>query len=149
MSFNAVAEQDAITAAIIGLCGGRVYEGSDVPEEEELERDEDGLVLPYIVVGFGALFPNYADRSIEGERQQPYVMPVVIECWAGDSGACRATAGAVRDILVDWTSGPNMASLALRSGGFFPPNGSRGRPSRSLETVVFTSELNYSVDVDA
>ena len=145
MSADGVAEQRAIETRLSDLCGGRVY----VPlvEEEKLVRDTDtGIVLPYIVLSFGSVFPIESDRSIEGADQQPQLMPIIVECWASDYDSARVTAGAVRTLLLGWTPGTdgNASEIDLRGGSPFPSSGGAGRPSRYAETVTASLTINNS-----
>jgi hypothetical protein len=147
MSLDATAEQTAVIDRLSTLCGGRVFDY--VPEETELERDEtSGLVKPYIVVTFGSLYPTEGDRTIEGEDQQPQLMPIIVECWATTASAARATAGAVRTRLVGWSpSADNASEISLRGGGWFQQRDTTGRPTRAMESVTAVTALNQSIVV--
>lgn len=147
MSLDAMAEKTAIKTRALALCGGRVY--PSVPEETQLERDPvSKLILPYIILTFGSLYPQEADRSIEGAEQQPQIMPIIAECWASNSDAAGATAGAFRTLFVGFHPDENNASeIELRGGGFFQQKDSSGRPVRFMESVTGQTTLNLSIDV--
>lgn len=145
MSNDGISEQNAIEARLKALVGGRVT--SFMPEEAQLAIDTaSGLILPYIVVSFGSFSPVEGDRSIEGEEQQPNFMPVIVECWASNGPAARATAGAVRTLMIGWSPDANNATeLAPRGGGWFQKNDAGGRPIRFMESVNLVTELNMSI----
>lgn len=147
MSLDGKAERAAIEARLkTALVGGRVY--TSVPEETTLERDELGLfVRPYIVIGFGGFTPSMADRTIEGEAQQPQIMPVYVECWAADANAAMDTAGEVRKLLIGFQPDPdNATEMMLRSGGWFERRDATGRPSIYMEQVGLVTTLNQSIE---
>lgn len=146
MSLDANAEKSAIELRLYtNLVGGRIH--TSIPEEEILEKDEEGIILPYILLTFGSIFPSERDRSIEGAAQQPNVMPVIVECWAATAQAARATAGAARTLLVGWPPSENNASeLELRGGSFFDRRDASGRPTRSMESVTLVTTINMSFD---
>jgi hypothetical protein len=145
MSLDGIAEQEAIITRLSVLCGGRIYDS--VPEEEELERDDDSqLVKPYIVVSFGDVTPTFEDRSLAGEEDQPQLMVTVVECWGATMGQVRRTAGAVRGLLVGWSAGPNSTQVRLGRGGRFTQTDAEGRPTRYLQTVPNEMLLNMATD---
>lgn len=147
MSFDGKAERAATKIRLLVLVGGRIHDF--VPEESQLDVDADGLVLPYIVLSFGAFYPSASDRTIMGEEQQPQVMPTIVECWGPDANSVRNTAGEVRSLLVGWApDSANATPFELRGGGWFPGRqDSSGRPTRSMESVSLATTLNQSVAV--
>jgi len=144
VSVDLVAEQAAVVTRLSTLCGGRVWDA--IEEEVQLEFDAEGLVKPYIIVSFGTLYPKAGDRSIEGPTQQPYVLPITIECWGSTASQVRSTAGAVRTLLLGWAPSENNASeIELRGGSWFPNRrDTDARPTRYLQTVTSETVVNMS-----
>jgi hypothetical protein len=144
MSLDATAEQQAIITRLSTLCGGRV--GTDEAEETLRVLDETtGLLKPFMVVTFGAVFVTGRDRSIEGEDQQPHTMPIIVECYASNRNAAGATAGAVRTRLTGFEPTDNSSEIGLGGGSWFVQRDSAGRPTLFAETVTGTTEINLSV----
>lgn len=144
MSADGYPEQELLLTRLEVLCGGQIYDS--VPEETELARDADGLVLPYIVVSFGDVMPLYGDRSIEGEEAQPHSMVVVMECWGSIQKMVRATAGAVRTRTLGWEANDNAGQMSLGRGGRFTQTDAEGRPTRYMQSVTAEMPINMSVE---
>jgi len=144
MSLDGNPEKDAIETHLKALVGGRVLR--NLPEELQLVRDNTtALIKPYIYLSFGSLYPSAEDRSIEGEAQQPHIMPITIECWATVKSAAEATAGAVRTLMIGWDMGiDNASEIAARGGGNFESKDASGRPTRFMESVVLVTTINLS-----
>jgi hypothetical protein len=139
------ADEDAIEARTKQLCGGRVFVDV-VPEESKLETDPDtGLVLPYIILTFGSIFPKATDRSIAGEDQQPHILPMVFECWATTGRAARRTANALLPLFVGWEPSDNASELYLAGGRSFESRDNAGRPTRAMQSVTAQIEFNQMV----
>lgn len=146
MSVDAVAEQKAIIERLSVLAGGQVWE--EVPEESTLAIDTEGIILPYVIVSFGSLFPQQNDRSIEGADQQPQMMPVIVECWAFSRADARVVAGAARTLLIGWAPpGGNASEIELSGGSWFQQRDGAGRPTRAMESVNGSLSINNSIDV--
>jgi hypothetical protein len=150
MSVDGKAERAAIkafTAANVPTCGGRVM--TSLPEETKLARDADtGLVLPYILLTFGAMFPVEGESSIEGFEQQPQNWPIIWECWAADPDTAADMAGEVRAAVLGWApNDSNASAIDLRGGGRFDKRDTAGRPVRWAETVTGVTTLNNTFQV--
>lgn len=145
MSFDGIAEQEAILTRAQTLMSGRFYDG--IPDEDSLERDDTtGLVLPYGVVSFGELYDvGSNDRSLAGEDQQPAIMPVTFNLWGPSSSDVRRTSGATRVLFRGWAANQNMSPMTFRGGGSFLNRDSTGVPSRFLRSVTMETIINYSL----
>lgn len=145
MSFDSIAERDAIYARAKTLVGGRVYKS--LVDDSQLES-VNGVAKPYIVINFGALYQSYDGRSIVGEREQPFLFPVTFECWGANDDVVAATVGAVRNLFLGWSAGPNMSEMRFSGGYSFPQLDANGRPVKVLETVTMLSVINLDVERD-
>jgi hypothetical protein len=149
MSSEAYPEQELIIAKAISdvaLAGGRAYD--EIPEEQDLEKDADGiLILPYIVVAFGTLIPQEDSRSIEGYDQQPLIMPIIWECWAPTKRQARQLAGQVRTAFRGWQPNENSTQIEMSGGSWADPRNGAARPSRYLEAVTAQTVINQAVEV--
>ena len=115
MSFDGVAEEAAIRAKMSELAGGRVHD--DAPDDEHLEYDEVGKVRPYMVLSIGTPFPDVSGGRAfgEGEQDIPYILTVVVGCYAGDRETLNMLYRAVVKRLVGWTPvEDNDTPLAVR-----------------------------------
>lgn len=146
MSFDAIAEQEAILARAKTLVGGRVHDG--LTDDASLERFDDKTIKPYIVVWFGELYDQTTDRSIVGEEQQPVIMPMIFECWGATATVCRETAGKLRPLFRGWAATENMSPIRFRGAGNFMQRDSAGLPSRFQRTVSMETILNMSVETE-
>lgn len=150
MSVDGTAEQDAIKARIAApgagqLVGGRVLDS--VPSEKLIPRDpESDLALNYIVLTYGSIYPSDLDRSIEGEEDQPQIMPIIAECWGPDADSVRRTAGAVRQRFIGFEPTENSTQIRLRGGGWFEQKSSAGRPELYMESVTGTTTINMQTE---
>lgn len=147
MSLDTTAEEDAILNRLrSNLWSGRVH--PEVPDEEDLERDlSTGLILPYIVLTFGTIFPLGQDQSIEGAAQQPHVLPFVAESWGATRNDARAGANGIIKLLTGWKpSADNASEIVLTGGGGGFANYDQGRPVRFLRPVAGSCGVNMSID---
>ncbi|MDF2915903.1 MAG: hypothetical protein K0S70_120 [Microbacterium sp.] len=147
MALDTVPEEDAILQRLkANLWSGRVYD--ELPDETDLARDTvTGLILPYIVLTFGTLFPSGQDQSIEGAAQQPHVLPFVAECWGATKNDARAGGTGVIKLLTGWRPSENNASeITLTGGGGGFANYDQGRPVRFLRPVAGSCLVNMSID---
>ena len=122
------------------LVGGRVFDY--LPDEYELARDDSGQVRPYVVIHFGTVRALPTDRSLEGEEEQPHLMPFTVECWASTYEAARAVAGAVRQTFVGWAPTSSGGEITSPGGQSFRDRDSSGLPTRYLEAVALETIIN-------
>lgn len=150
MSVEATPEQEAIIARLKQLPKYDARVHRLIPEEQRLEKDEYGLVLDYLVVTFGSVYPLAGDRSIEGPEQQPQGMPIIVECWSAKGpGSAAQGAGNVRTSLLGFQPTPdNSTPIELRGGGLFDRRDGAGRPVRWMESVTALTGLNMSYETD-
>ena len=147
MSFDGIAEQEAILERAKQLVGGRIHDG--LTDDLTLERDQDGSIKPYIVVWFGEMYDQTTDRSLTGEEQQPVIMPMIFECWAPTATICREVAGKLRPLFRGWAANENMSPIRFRGAGNFMQRDSAGLPSRFQRTVSMETILNMSVQTES
>ena len=141
MSFDGDFERLAILArARAYLLGGRVHNG--VPDDTDLERNEQGLVKPYAVLHWGAIYASPDDRTIMGEEEQPHVMPFSIACYAPSAQAAQASAGAARSLFVGWQPSPGSEEIVVPSGLSFRDRDSTAGPTLSVEVVALETVIN-------
>lgn len=146
MALDASADETAILERLSVLWGGRVLD--ELPDESELERDEVGVVKPYIVLTFGVLFPSGQDRSLDGEDAQPHVLPFVAESWGPTKNDARAGAYGVIRRLTGFKPTENSSEIALTGGGGGFANHDQGRPVMFMRPVAGMCIVNMQHDPD-
>lgn len=145
MTLDASADEQAILQRLkTRLWNGRVYD--EIPDEQRLERDENGLIKPYIIMTFGTLFPSASDRSIEGAQQQPYVLPFVGESWGATLAQARAGGYGIIQSLTGFKPSENASEIELSGGGGGFTKYDQGRPVRFLRPVSGMCIVNMSID---
>jgi len=146
MTSNPTAEMAAIRArARDRLFGGRVYD--DIPDDKDLEFDANRMVRPYCIISQGIPVPTGRDRSLMGEEQQPFIVPVTFECWSAARAISEAMVGDATTLFLGWTPVEgNSAPLSLRGGGSFQDRSNSGRPSRFMNSVNWAMIVNLSID---
>lgn len=149
MTLDTTAEESNTLARLRGhLWSGRVYD--EVPEEAELAIDETtGLVLPYIILTFGVIFPANSSRSVEGAAEQPHMLPMVAECWGATTTEARAGASGVIRLLTGWSPNETNAGEYELSGGGRFTSYDQGRPARRMRQVSGACMVNMSIHDDA
>lgn len=120
MSFDGVVEETNIRTRLADLAGGRVFD--DELDDEAIPVDGTGKARPYIVLSIGVPYKDPAgDASFsDGERDVPYILTLVVGCYAGDRESLNALYSAVADRLVGWN--PN-------EGNALPMSAPRAIPS--------------------
>lgn len=146
MGLDASADEDAILERLRSrLWGGRVWD--ELPDETMLEKDAStGLVKPYILLTFGVPFPSSRDRTIEGEAQQPHILPFVAEAWGPTKDDARAGAYGVIESLTGFKPTENSSEIGLTGGGGGFSNYDQGRPIRFMRPVAGSLIINASID---
>lgn len=146
MAFDGRLEAAGVTARLLPLAGGRVHRG--IVDDEQLAIDPaSGEVRPYISLRFNAPIAKGSDRSMEGERTQPYLYSGIVECWAPTEGVAADLAAAALDLLLGFApGGDNSSELRLRGGGDFRFKDSATRPSLRMSQITWECEINMSID---
>ncbi|MGN6324490.1 hypothetical protein [Pseudolysinimonas sp.] len=146
MSSDGVNEELAILERLKGLAGGRILDGD--PDDASIPTDDVGKVRPYITLSIGTPFADPAGARAfgDGEERIPYIMVVVVGCFAGDRDSLNALYKAVRGRLLGWAPDvDNATPFALRGG----VNGSSGatdaRPAQLSKIMAFRSTINLAV----
>lgn len=141
MSTDGEFERKAIAArARAYLLGGRVYNG--VPDDAALERNAQGLVKPYAVLHWGAIYASPSQRSIMGEQDQPHVMPFSVALYAPNADAAQASAAAVRELFIGWIPSPGSEEIVVPGGLAFRDRDATAGPTLAVEVVPFETVIN-------
>lgn len=143
-NFTGIAESDDITARLKTLAGGRVVE--DMPDDQQLPKDKAGFVKPFLIVYYGSPIPAPHDRALGvGERGQPHVLPINVDCCGPDGDTCKRMMGSVMDLLLDFQPNHGNATPLKASGGYqYTRRASQTRPSIFVKGVSFVTTINLA-----
>lgn len=72
MSLNPYELEESILAQVKSLFPKEVYE-DDIPEDDSLEYDSRGTLVPFAIIEYGDLTRLRADRGLVSARQDTYL----------------------------------------------------------------------------
>lgn len=128
--FTGLTERALIKARLDSLCGGRVFKNA-VPDGYDFPRDENGGVLPYIVLRFAEPVTSTVGRNVAGgEQDQPHLLSgTVIACGDDDDDLEAVIADCLRE-LVGFIPTENCTAIQARGGTAWPQAAAANRPTR-------------------
>lgn len=142
MTLDTSLEEAAILARLAKFAGGRIYDF--IPDDEDLPRDANGDIRPYVTVNFGGQYPTPRDRSMAGEEEQPYVWVIGITAWGRTTNDTRPLGNAIRVDMIGWQPTENVTQLRGGGGGSFSDRDAAARPTRSARLVSLETTTNQA-----
>ncbi len=140
--FTGEAEEDFILDTLRTLVGGRAWE-TQVPDDEELPRSEDGGVKPYIIVRFAEPLSVAQGRNIgSGEQGQPQQLSFTVIVCGDSADDVKEVSRAHRRLLVG--AQPSPAATPIKSSGGFGYSNSEAesRPTRFSRATFYRTIIN-------
>lgn len=147
MSFDGVAEilatRDRLKA---NLVGGRVYLG--LPDDEQLERDTNGIVKPYIVVYPTTPITGQTERQMGvGPERQPHILPLTIAAFASTETTALLTVAAIMKWTLGWApGGDNSTPYEIPGGYSIAKMDAQKKPTRFEQGINLLSTINMQTD---
>ncbi len=146
MSYDGLAEMNAVLARLAPVAGGRILEG--VQDDETHARFvTDGGVKPYIIVITSTPQPIVHARSMDGnDSNTPHAMLVTVAAYAGNSVDARITLAAADALMRDWA--PMPSALPFTGAGGFQGKATdvRKKPSRFSVGSSWKTTINLGPD---
>jgi hypothetical protein len=140
--FTGEVEEDFIIAQLKTLAGGRTWE-TQVPDDEELPRDEEGGVKPYIIIRFAEPLASPQGRNIgSGEQGQPQSLSFTVIVCGDNADAVKEVSRAHRRLLVGAI--PSTRATPIKSSGGFGYSNSdaASRPTRYERATFYRVIIN-------
>lgn len=148
MAANGLAERRATLARLKTINGGRAWQGS-VDDEARIPRHEDGSVMAYSVIDFGAPIKTKRDRNLtNAEKGQPHILTATVSCVAGDPDDAQELMAQVFDLLVDWSPSASADPYEAKGGFGTRRNRTSDTPTRQVVGIFLESTVNQGVDWD-
>jgi hypothetical protein len=145
MALDGREERARIMTTLGTLAGGRVWKTA-VPDHIGIPRDEDGKVVPYLVVKFSRPFSSTQGRSIAGgEKAQPHIMTFTVIAYAGDADSAEELIAEVQLRLVDLMASDSSTPIRSTGGFSFGESETGSKPTRFYEAGWFRTTLNLSI----
>jgi len=147
-NFDGITEIAAITNRVkLNIAGGRVHEL--MPDDEQIEKfpaTQNGGIKPFVVLRFGTPVRTYSDRTMVGERLQPYRVPLTMGSYASTVGIARQQSAAILNLMLDWEPTTNSSGIITDGGDSFPDKGAGDRPVRFADLIYGSITINMSPD---
>lgn len=146
MTFDGVAESIAITARLKTIPGVTVFDS--IPDEEDLDRYDDGTVKPYIVTQYNTPYTYTKSRQLAvGEDKQPYLFSGTVEGTAGNATDAFRLGGKILTTLMGFASnGANASVLKCPRNYNTIRRDEQSIPTRWARGVYFESIINLDTD---
>lgn len=138
MSLNLLAVQDQITAKLKELAQD-VYETA-APDDTKLKFDENGNLLPYIVVQYSDMYPTGLPGGVTGAKYDVAQAYCLVACVSTNERASRQVADAVKNKLLGFQ--PTDAGELRFAGGAIDYAIPDTRPNRYITDVGFIFSVN-------
>jgi len=117
MTLNPYSDQEALAAFFRSELAQDVLEDG-FPEPGEMTW-VNGVLVPYVVIDFGAPVAAAGGRSIAGEEKQPTSQRVVLSAVASSGKVAREIAGKITEVGTGYMASSNTGPLRLIGGGQF------------------------------
>lgn len=129
-----------------GLVGGRVWK-TQVPDEQQLEYDDDGALRPYLILANASPYANPRGRFMAvHEQQQPHVLSMSLQAIAGDSDSAERTLNAAKRLLVGFAPSLSAGVITARGGHSWSHGENTSRPTRYVESAFLRCGINLDPD---
>lgn len=138
MSLDLLAVQDDIVAQLRTLPQD-VYE-TTAPDDTRLTFDQNGMILPYIVIEFSDLYPSISGTGIVSTRYDLKESFIIVSCIAPTERSARQVANLVRDKLTGYK--PVDSGELVQAGGAVSYAAVDARPNRYVSDMSFTFLTN-------
>ncbi|MBT2484861.1 MULTISPECIES: hypothetical protein [unclassified Microbacterium] len=149
MAAHGLQERRNTLAKLKTINGGRAWQGS-VDDEAIIPRHtEDGSVMAYAVITFGAPVKTKRDRNLtNSELGQPHVLGATIACVAGDPDDAQDLMADVIELLVDWKPSESADAYEAKGGFGSRRPATENVPTRYIEGLYLETTVNQGVDWD-
>ena len=142
MNYDGQAEVEAILARFKVLAGGRVYE--TVPDDLQELTDPMGRVKPHVILHFGEPILDKTDRTMVGDGEQPFILPVSAQYVASSEADLRALSSAGLSLIIDWAPTANSGTMQPTGAQSFPTMDSSNRVTRYNRIAHYPVTINLS-----
>lgn len=143
--FDIVAFQDAIVAKIKATLPNTTLYEDTIPDDENLERDENLKLKPYMYLRFGPIKASRNGKSFMGPRQDEYFGTADIVAVAPSGRIARMMNQAMVDALIGFRpDGINPMSLRSDEGdpSQFVVTSNEARPTQNIASTRMRFGVN-------
>jgi hypothetical protein len=145
VGIDIVTVQDNITAQVKIIAPNTpVYEDT-IPDDAQLPRDNQGLLVPYIVLRYGPIRPSYTGKGMAGPRHDEYYATVDVMAVSSKGRRSRQINGAVVSNLIGFKpDGASPISMRTDAGdpAQFVVSSNEARPTQMVSSTRLKFNLN-------
>ena len=142
MSLNPYELEESILAQVKSLFPKEVYE-DDIPEDDSLEYDSRGTLVPFAIIEYGDLTRLRADRGLVSARQDTYLYFFTVTIVTGRANDTKKTMGKMIDGLIGFRP-VDGGEITPRGSMKFSRSSTTNRPTHYLRSATFQCVTNLS-----
>lgn len=144
--FNIVETQDDIVARVKFILPNHPVLEDTLPDDTALPRDENGQLIPYVVLRFGPIRAKRREKSMMGPRHDGYFGTVDVMCVAPNGRMARLANQIAIDGLIGYKPNNGTEPLSPRSDegdpSQFVVSSNEARPTQ----MVCSTRLKFGVN---
>lgn len=142
MSLDTYELEESILAQVKTLFPKTVYE-DDIPQDDSLEYDSRGTLVPFALIEYGDLTRIRADRGIVSVRQDSYLYFFTVTIVTGRANDTKKLMGKMQDGLIGFRP-TDGGEITPRGSLKFSRASTTNRPTQYLRSVTFQCLTNLS-----
>ena len=142
MSLNPYELEESILAQVKSLFPKEVYE-DDIPEDDSLEYDSRGTLVPFAIIEYGDLTRLRADRGLVSARQDTYLYFFTVTIVTGRANDTKKMMGKMIDGLIGFRP-VDGGEITPRGSMKFSRSSTTNRPTQYLRSATFQCVTNLS-----
>lgn len=142
MSLDVFDLEESILTKVKSLFPKKVYE-DDIPQDDSLEYDERGTLVPFAIIEYGDLTRLRADRGIVSVRQDSYLYFFTVTVVTGRANDTKRLMGKLTDGLIGFRP-HDGGEITPRGSLKFSRSSTTNRPTQYLRSATFQCLTNLS-----
>ena len=142
MSLDVFDLEESILTKVKSLFPKKVYE-DDIPQDDSLEYDERGTLVPFAIIEYGDLTRLRADRGIVSVRQDSYLYFFTVTVVTGRAKDTKRLMGKLTDGLIGFRP-YDGGEITPRGSLKFSRSSTTNRPTQYIRSATFQCLTNLS-----
>ena len=127
-----------IRTKIEGIVGKTPVYVSEIPPDEHVPVDSNGVMLPFVALFYGGPLRAARDRSLVTTRRDVSILFVTVEVYAPTQAIAMKLKGKLIGELTGFKDGGNMSELTLSGMGL-----SRSRASNAIRQTQYIEAQSW------
>lgn len=142
MSLDVFDLEESILTKVKSLFPKKVYE-DDIPQDDSLEYDERGTLVPFAIIEYGDLTRLRADRGVVSVRQDSFLYFFTVTVVTGRANDTKRLMGKLTDGLIGFRP-YDGGEITPRGSLKFSRSSTTNRPTQYIRSATFQCLTNLS-----